>query len=160
MARPRKHDRPKVVKAVCAAIAGGMLVKEACGEAGVTPKALREWCGADVELGTLYARAREEQAHAIAEEAIQIADGTDDEAQARLDAMAGAIKGAADDDKDRILNSLAQAAVQRDRLRIDSRKWLASKIAPRAYGEKLELAGSGGGAIRIRVVREDAPQDD
>ena len=31
--------------------------------------------------------------------------------------------------------------VQRDRLRVDSRKWIASKLKPKKYGEKLELAG-------------------
>ncbi len=29
--------------------------------------------------------------------------------------------------------------IQRSRLRIDARKWMASKLAPKKYGEKLEL---------------------
>ena len=32
---------------------------------------------------------------------------------------------------------------QRDRLRVDARKWLMSKIAPKRYGDKLDLEHSG-----------------
>jgi hypothetical protein len=32
---------------------------------------------------------------------------------------------------------------QRDRLRVDARKWLMSKIAPKKYGDKLDLEHSG-----------------
>lgn len=31
--------------------------------------------------------------------------------------------------------------VQRNRLRVDARKWAASKLAPKKYGDKLELSG-------------------
>lgn len=37
---------------------------------------------------------------------------------------------------------------QRDRLRLDTRKWLMSKIAPKRYGEKLGVEHSGGVAVR------------
>lgn len=33
---------------------------------------------------------------------------------------------------------------QRDRLRIDARKWCASKLVPKKYGEKLDLTPTGG----------------
>jgi hypothetical protein len=32
-------------------------------------------------------------------------------------------------------------AVQKQRLQVDTRKWLLSKIAPRKYGDKVTLAG-------------------
>jgi len=39
--------------------------------------------------------------------------------------------------------------IQRDRLRVDSRKWYASKVLPKIYGDKLakELSGPNGGPI-------------
>ena len=42
--------------------------------------------------------------------------------------------------------------LQRSRLRVDTRKWLMSKIAPKRYGEKLqtEISGPGGGPQVIR----------
>ncbi len=47
--------------------------------------------------------------------------------------------------------------VQRDRLKVDTRKWLASKLKPKKYGEKVEHqhAGSGGGPIVHRVELVD-----
>jgi transposase len=32
---------------------------------------------------------------------------------------------------------------QRDRLRVDARKWLMSKVAPKKYGDKVETVHSG-----------------
>jgi hypothetical protein len=33
------------------------------------------------------------------------------------------------------------AAVQKHKLQVDTRKWLLSKLAPKKYGEKLEISG-------------------
>ena len=42
-------------------------------------------------------------------------------------------------------------AVQRNRLRVDTRKWLLSKLAPKKYGDKVlnEHTGAYGGAIQV-----------
>lgn len=71
-----------------------------------------------------YARAREAQADALFDECLDIADdGTNDY-------MAGK---EGEDDK------YNADAVQRSKLRVDTRKWMAGKLAPKKYGEKLEL---------------------
>ena len=43
---------------------------------------------------------------------------------------------------------------QRDRLRLDTRKWLSSKMFPRFYGDKLatEHSGPNGDPIKIDVI--------
>lgn len=52
--------------------------------------------------------------------------------------------------------------VNRDRLRVDTRKWIATKLKPRKYGDKTtnELTGPGGKALELSVnlhlVRPDA----
>ena len=38
--------------------------------------------------------------------------------------------------------------VQRDRLRVDTRKWLLSKALPKVFGDKLQLGGDGGEPIK------------
>jgi hypothetical protein len=43
--------------------------------------------------------------------------------------------------------------VDRSRLQIDARKWLASKLAPKKYGDKLELAGDPDRPLSINVVK-------
>lgn len=41
-------------------------------------------------------------------------------------------------------------AIARSRLRVDTRKWFASKVAPKLYGDKLGLTGSDGeGPVQI-----------
>jgi outer membrane lipoprotein-sorting protein len=37
----------------------------------------------------------------------------------------------------------AGAAVQAQRLRVDTRKWLMAKMKPKVYGEKLDLTSDG-----------------
>ncbi len=152
MARPRKHDRPKIVRAVCAAIATGTLVRDAAKTEGATAGQIRAWAAEDAKLSALYACAREDQAHAIAEQAIAIADGADEESQSRLEAMVQSIASADAKDKDRLLDALAQSAIQRDKIRVDARKWMASKIAPRTYGDRQEIVGPEGGPLIVKVT--------
>lgn len=40
--------------------------------------------------------------------------------------------------------------IQRSRLRVDSRKWLLSKVLPKVYGDKLDLVHQGG--VKLEVV--------
>jgi hypothetical protein len=51
-------------------------------------------------------------------------------------------------------------AVQRSRLRMEARKWIASKMWPKKYGESsnLKVSGEGGGPVILKVVYEDAPK--
>ena len=159
MARPRKHDRPAIVKAVCAAIADGVLVKDACAEHGITAGQLREWVAADHELAALYARAREDQAHALAEQAIEIATGDDALTLLREAAVEDAETDVrASDQKNwyKRVQALKAGIIARDKMRVDALKWMASKIAPRQYGEKIqqEVSGADGAPLTIRVVRE------
>ena len=127
--RPRKaHDRAAVMAAVCERVSKGALVKDACKELGVDVTTVWRWTEDDDELRKAYARAREDQANSLAEEAMRIADEeckTSDE-------------------------------VARNRLRVDTRKWFVSKIAPRTYGDRTqhEVTGAAGGPLTIRVVHE------
>jgi hypothetical protein len=45
-----------------------------------------------------------------------------------------------------------QDVIARSRLRVDSRKWLASKLAPKRYGDKVEQIHSGGDKPIEQVV--------
>ena len=40
--------------------------------------------------------------------------------------------------------------ISRSRLRVDARNWVASKLLPKVYGEKLQHTGEGGGPVRVR----------
>jgi hypothetical protein len=68
-------------------------------------------------------------------------------AQIRMDCLADEILEIAD-------NESGDPA--RDRLRLDVRKWLMSKIAPKRFGDKLDLthASPDGGAVQFITVYE------
>lgn len=77
-----------------------------------------------------YTRAREDQADLLADEIIQIADdGTND--------YMTIVKG------DVEYNIENKEVTSRSKLRVDARKWKASKLAPKKYGDKLDVTTGG-----------------
>lgn len=48
---------------------------------------------------------------------------------------------------------------QRDKLRVDTRKWLMSKMAPKRYGDKIETVHSGGIEVQQITRRIVDPKD-
>lgn len=88
-----------------------------------------------------YESAREMQAETLADEITDIADNSTNDYMFR---MGG-------DDNKEVANP---ENIQRSRLRIDARKWIASKLKPKKYGDKIqqELTGADGGAIEITGI--------
>ena len=74
-----------------------------------------------------YARAREAQADTLVDQIIEIADNT------RGDWIEGEGEGGP---------RLNAEHIQRSRVRIDARKWMAGKLRPKVYGEKLAIGGA------------------
>lgn len=91
----------------------------------------------DAEFSAQYARAREDQADAIFDEILAIAD------DAHNDWME--ING--EDDAGWRANG---EHIQRSKLRIDARKWMAGKLRPKKYGDKLELEH--GGNVKLTPI--------
>lgn len=92
-----------------------------------------------------YARARDAQAEVMAEDILAIAD--EECTMVKADKH-----GSRDDDGAGNTEVVFDAtAVQRNRLRVDARKWLLSKMAPKKYGDKVtqEHTGANGGAIQV-----------
>ena len=82
-----------------------------------------------------YARAKSDQADRLVDEMLEIAD------ESAGDLIVD------EDGNERVNNEV----VQRARLRIDTRKWIASKLKPKAYGDKVtqEHTGPGGGPVEM-----------
>lgn len=79
-----------------------------------------------------YTRAKEEQADAMAEEMLDIADDGNNDWMERRNA-----------EGDNIGWQVNGEHVQRSRLRIETRKWLASKLKAKKYGDKTAVEHSG-----------------
>lgn len=80
-------------------------------------------CNLDKHWTALYTSAREARTVKMAEDIIKIAD--DGQNDTYVDAEGNVHTN--------------QDVIARSRLRVDSRKWLASKMLPKVYGEKLDL---------------------
>lgn len=85
-----------------------------------------KWLRENPSFQTQYAHAREEQAEALAEEILDISD------EVQLEYVLG-------DDGQQIPMKLDATAVARNRLRVDSRKWIASKLKPKKYGDSTQI---------------------
>jgi hypothetical protein len=92
------------------------------------------WLDARTEFRERYARAREDQADTLADEILDISDESPATAIEHGEGEVIKVDG---------------AAVAHQRLRVDTRKWIASKLKPKKYGDKqsTEISGPEGGAI-------------
>ena len=126
--RPSRYT-PELAAKICARLAEGETLRSICRDETTPSKTtLLRWLADErnVDFRDRYAHAREMQADALFDEALEIAD----------DASGDWVT-----DKDG-KKTLDHEHVQRSRLRVDTRKWAAGKLAPKRYGDKLNLGGS------------------
>ena len=132
LTKPGSPDRRKLADMVLAGMRNGLSTFKACAAVGVHHSTFVGWVGEDAELANNYARAREDLIERIANEVIELSD---------VD-----VRMQPDGKKD-------WAAVQKQKLQVDTRKWLLSKLAPRKYGEKLEVSGDPENPLVQRIER-------
>ena len=104
---------------MCEAISTGKSLSTALKEPGMPsyPMAIL-MIRRNSEIKSLYERATEDRADKLAEEVIELSD----------EKMPKGLEG-----------PMASAWVQQKRLQIDSRKWVASKLNARRYGDKVDV---------------------
>lgn len=128
MTQPLTRYTEAIGLGICEMIAGGKTLPTICAKDGVPAvRTVLRWVRDHAEFMVVYDRARQARADAWAEEIIQIADDTSED---YVD------KERSDGSTARVLNA---EHVQRSRLRIDSRKWLMARAAPKRYGEHLTV---------------------
>jgi hypothetical protein len=115
---------------ICNRLAEGESLRSIClDEKMPAQSTVFRWLGDDryAKFREQYARAREAQADAIFDEILDIADdGSNDWMERRRE----------DGSVDEVVN---HEHIQRSKLRVDARKWMAGKLAPKKYGEKVQL---------------------
>lgn len=117
--RPSTYT-PQLATIICERIADGESLRRICRDEAMPGKStVWQWLDAHPEFAAQYARAREMQAEGFFEEIIEIAD------DGRRDYQESE-EGAFLVDHDHI---------QRAKLRVDARKWVAARMAPKKYGE-------------------------
>ncbi len=117
-------DPEAALSELCTFIVGGGHLAAFCKEKGFAYTSALTWIQADSRRTEMYARAREDRSDILADEIVAISDET--EVKVRYEGEEAKL-------------AMDAAAVQRNRLRVDARKWVASKLKPRVYGEKVQV---------------------
>lgn len=129
MARPSEYS-PEVVDAICDRMVNGQGLLKICADEGMPGRVtVYRWLASNPEFRKRFAEAREALMDFYAEQILNIA--FDESGDVILD-----------QGKDGKTSAVANhAKVQRDRLKVDSLKWTASRLFPKRYGDKMELLG-------------------
>jgi len=130
--KPGDQDRKKIAEKIFQHMRDGLSAHKACKLAGIPQGTFNGWIDDDVELAEQYTRARSELLERLADELLDISDSD-------VDTLP-------DGKKD-------WAAIQKHKLQVDTRKWLLSKLAPRKYGDRIEVAGDADSPLVHRIER-------
>ena len=126
MTRPSDFTQ-EIADEICDRIAKGESLRSICSdeEAGWLPSArtVHRWANDNETFRQQYTRAMDERAEAKFEEAMEVA------------------------------NAATPETVAVARLKVDTIKWMAGKLAPKKYGDKIAHVGGGDGDEPIKISR-------
>lgn len=114
---------------ICEMLASGMSMRTACKEEDMpSMQTVFRWLRTNEAFCEQYTRAKAEAADALVEEMLDISDdGTNDWMEVH------------DKEGNAVGYKVNGEHVQRSRLRVETRKWIAAKLKPKKYGEKVDL---------------------
>lgn len=125
---------------ICERLAAGESLRKAAEAYGVAHSTVLEWNATNEAFADQYAHARAAGYALLADQLIEIADDSKNDTIVTEDGKV-------------VTN---QEVVARSRLRVDTRKWMLSKMLPKIYGERLELAG----AVTVKASPADLSDED
>lgn len=130
---------PNSINEFCDYIAEGGHMAGFCMAKGLKYNAVNWWVISSPVRDELYARARSCRADVLFDEVVGIADESTVTTKY---------------DGEDVVLALDATAVARNRLRVEARKWAASKLKPGSYGDKTttELTGLNGGPMQLAAM--------
>lgn len=124
--RPTVYNET-VFNEICSQLADGNSLKSICLDEGMPSKAsFYNWLNNSVDLLDRYTRAKEDSSDALADDIQDIAD--------------------------RVLVGSYEA--NNARVAIDAKKWIASKLKPKKYGDKIDVTSDGEKLEGLVVIRD------
>ena len=141
MGRPSSFTQ-ETADEICERLAGGESLTAICKDEKIPSfRTVFTWLADRPDFLQQYARARETQAERMAEEILSIADDSSSDVATRYNEKGDPYEVT---DHDHI---------NRCRLRVDSRKWLLSKMIPKKYGDAtlLKHADPDGNILKVQV---------
>src|SRR6266404_7464278 len=147
MGRPSDYT-PELASLICARMAQGESVRSICRDEEMpATSSIFLWLSRHKEFSEQYARALEARTNAMSEEILEFSDDGKNDTYEDGDGN----------------TSTNHDVIARSRLRVDTRKWLMARMAPKKYGDKLqqEVSGPDGGPLstitRIELVAAPFP---
>lgn len=142
----RKKGRPtgyteEIADEICERIANGESLRAICQAEHMPAKAMVfRWLQNRKDFSDRYEKSRESQADALVDDILNIADNGENDTYI-------------DENGNKRVDT---DCIARSRLRVDARKWIAAKLRPIKYGDKVtqEVTGAGGGPVEHKIVRE------
>jgi hypothetical protein len=133
----RKGDGSKFTQdmadRICEGIASGNSLRRVCLGLGINHATVMDWRRDREDFANQYATARLSQVESLVDEILEISD---DSSQDFIETEDG--RTVADHEH-----------INRSRLRVDTRKWYASKVAPKLYGEKIHVDQTVQGSLEM-----------
>ncbi len=127
--RPSKYTQ-EIADELCSELAQGKSLRTVCKSPDMpSTVAVFSWFRTNEEFLNQYTRAKEESADALSDEMIDIADDANNDYMENI-GKDGQSEG----------YKLNGDHVRRSHLRIETRKWLASKLKPKRYGNNVSVA--------------------
>lgn len=111
---------------ICQAIENGQAARNAI-KSFMSTDTFYRMLKVDEEKSKRYARACDQRADKIFEDILDIADNRGGDTFINQDGV----------------EQIDHAVIQRDRLRVDARKWMLSKLQPKKYGDKIDVTSDG-----------------
>lgn len=153
MGRPSDFTQ-ELADRICAELADGKSLRTVCAPEEMPDKStVFRWLRRHESFCDQYTRAKAESADALTDEMLDIADDATNDWMERFE----------DEKPGWIANG---EHIQRSRLRIETRKWIAAKLKPKKYGDRVTHSGDKDEPIRhlaeikIRVVDSNRPTEE
>lgn len=145
--RPPTYSIENHGDALCAELALGRSLRSVCKDEGMPSIAVvMGWLRVSEPFQAQYARAKEEAADALADEIVEIADDGSNDWMEKLDKDSQPVGW--------LLNG---EHVQRSKLRVDARKWIAAKLKPKKYGDRTQHEHTGKLSLESLVAGSAEP---
>jgi hypothetical protein len=129
--RPSTYSR-ETAQEICLRIAEGESLRQVCRDQDMPDRStVYRWLEAEPGFRDQYRRARDMLMDYWAEEIVEIADDTALDTVTKLTPQG------------REYEAVDHENIQRSKLRVNTRQWLMSKLAPKKYGERVEHEHTG-----------------
>lgn len=141
--RPSDYT-PEVATAICEQLIGGDSLRTICKADGMPdPATVYRWLAKEENSAfrEQYARAREWQMEAMGEEALEIADDSSN------DTILKELPGG----NGQTVEIENREWVSRSKLRVETRKWFMSQLAPKKYGPNMTLKGDKSAPLTVNI---------